>query len=138
MLQELEVSRCRGDWAHPRTVKHRAPDVPERGSGLKNTNTRKSRAGYPLVQEAGYPLGEVLQLRVFFPGGFAQHSPPWWSRLCKLGHQGRFFLPTHGIFLPVLPTSTSYSCTVEQLGSASKSQCSCDAKRFSNSYARGS
>lgn len=119
-------------WEHPRAAKCRAPDLPERGSGLK-TKYQEFQGRISAGSSSWLPPRRGPSLRASIPGWLAQHFPPPWSCVCK---PGPVLSPRHGIFQTVLPTGTSYSRPVEQLGSASNSQRSRDAKRFSNSYAR--
>lgn len=115
-------ARCSGSWrllaaggfrGHPRTTL--------RGVQGSNPNTRNSRAGHPLAQAACYPLGEVLSSG--HPSWAACSAfPSSVELLARAGVSGRLFHPGHGIFLPVRPTSTSYSRATEQLGSASNSR----------------
>lgn len=133
MLWDLEACCCQGAWGNPRTVKR----VCLRGVQGSKTNTRKPRAGHPLVLAAITP-SEHPSLRSSFPGRFSQHFPPWWSCLRKQRHCGQLFLPGYGIFLAVHPISTSQSRTAEQLGSASNSITPAMAKSFLNSYSKGS
>lgn len=92
MLWELEASCCRGIWGHPRTAKHRAPDLLERGSGVKNKyqeiQGRISTGSSSWLRPRRGP-----SLRASFPGQLAQHFLPWRSCLHKPGRGGQFFLP---------------------------------------------